>query len=119
MKSLANKILSGLTLFLAVFSANAASERGQTAWEWIEQGATILDVRTPSEFASGHIENSHNLPLQEIPSHLTKLDKSLAYVVYCRSGNRSGQAYKLLKQAGFEKVHNGGGINEMRQSKPQ
>lgn len=118
MPSFFNKILSGATLLLTVFAANAANDRASVAWQWIEQGAIILDVRTPEEFASGHIENAYNLPLQSLQYQLTNLDKSAAYVVYCRSGNRSEQALKLMNNTGFGRVHNGGGLNEMRRSTP-
>jgi len=119
MKSMLNKVLSGLTVLLTAFSANAVSERANVAWQWIENGAIIIDVRTPGEYASGHIDNADNLPLQSLTSHLSNLDKSASYVVYCRSGNRSGQALAMMKSAGFQNVHNGGGISEMLRAKSQ
>ncbi len=109
--------LSAVILFTA-FSANAASPRAQTAWEWITQGATIIDVRTPGEFSSGHLDNALNLPLQSLPEQLTSLDKSKHYVLYCRSGNRSAQAFKIMDRTGFIHIYNGGGYRELETSKP-
>lgn len=69
---------------------------------------TVLDVRTPGEFAGGHVANSVNIPLQEIPSRLGEI-KELAgpLVVCCASGGRSGQATQFLKGNGVE-CENGG-----------
>lgn len=59
---------------------------------------TIVDVRTPAEFAGGHVEGSINFPLQEIPVRVQEI-KNLAtpIVLCCASGNRSGQATQYLK----------------------
>lgn len=116
--SILQKAAQAVALFIVAFSANAASERAQTAWQWIEQGATIIDVRTPGEFASGHLEDAQNLPLQSLNQYLSDLDKSKPYVLYCRSGSRSGQAFKMMKSAGFEQLHNGGGYSELIKAKP-
>lgn len=73
--------------------------------------AKLIDVREEDEYAAGHIPNSINIPLSKIESaqgEITDLDTPL--FVYCRSGNRSGQAVAWLKQAGYSKVKNIGGI---------
>lgn len=119
MKLTFNKFAQVVTLLMASFSTNAASERAQIAWQWIEQGATIIDVRTPGEFASGHLANSQNLPLQSLAHTIKTLDKSKPYVLYCRSGNRSGQAFQIMRSAGFEQLHNGGGYGELLKAKPE
>ena len=69
--------------------------------------ATIIDVRTPDEFASGHVNGAINLPIQTIQeSDVTKLtSKDKPVVVYCRSGNRSSMAAGKLKQWGFEQIY--------------
>jgi len=75
---------------------------------------TVVDVRETGEFASGHYEGAINIPLGIITA---KLDEFRAMsgpvVVYCRSGNRSGMAMSLLKQAGLSEVYNGGGLYDM------
>ena len=75
----------------------------------------LLDVRTPAEFASGHISGATNIDFESgtFESDIQKLDKSKSYAVYCRSGNRSGQATSLMAKDGFSTVFNleGGLIN--------
>jgi rhodanese-related sulfurtransferase len=79
----------------------------------IDGGMTVLDVRTPEEYAEGHIKEAKLLPLQELEARLDELDKDTPYVLICRSGNRSGQAQEILKAAGFVKTYNTlGGMNE-------
>lgn len=70
------------------------------------QGATLLDVRTAGEFASGHIEGAMNLDFYapNFADQIAALDRTTPYFVYCRSGNRSGQTVGLMKQLGFTNV---------------
>ena len=73
--------------------------------------AVLLDVRTPEEFKQGYIPRSQNIPLQLIDNtkHVIE-DKNTPIFVYCRSGNRSGQAKTLLEAMGYANVKNIGGI---------
>lgn len=64
--------------------------------------ATIVDVRSPSEFMGGHVVGSINIPLQEIPKRLVEIKKMKNIVLCCASGNRSGQAAQFLKQNEIE-----------------
>ena len=79
-----------------------------------DPSTTVVDVRETNEFALGHFEGAINIPLGIIPFRLDEF-KSMngPIVVYCRSGNRSGMAMNLLKQAGLSEVYNGGGLNDM------
>lgn len=63
--------------------------------------ANIIDVRTPAEYASGHVPNSKNVPLQEITLRLNELKNVENLVLCCASGNRSARATVLLKQNGI------------------
>ena len=73
--------------------------------------AVLLDVRTKKEYESGHIENSENIPLQQIDKLLAKIaDKNTPLFVYCRSGNRSKQASQKLVGLEYTKVIEIGGI---------
>lgn len=63
--------------------------------------ATIIDVRTPAEFAGGHVTGSINIPLNEIPMRLTEIKNKKNIVLCCASGNRSSQATAFLKQNGI------------------
>ena len=73
-----------------------------------ESGVVILDVRTPGEFAEGYIEGAQNIDFQSgnFENEIAVLDKNVTYAVYCRSGNRSGQAAKIMHDAGFHDVYN-------------
>ena len=68
----------------------------------------ILDVRTPEEFANGYIENAINLDYYSdtFRDELNKLDKNKTYLIYCRSGNRSGKALNIMEELNFREVYN-------------
>lgn len=71
------------------------------------QNAVLVDVRTPAEFASGHILSAINIDYdnQSFESEIKKLDTSKTYFVYCRSGNRSGKAIAIMKNNGFKNIY--------------
>lgn len=78
-----------------------------------ESGVVTLDVRTPGEFNEGHIEGAQLIDFQSgnFENEIATLDKSKTYAVYCRSGSRSGQAVKVMSDAGFTSVYNlNGGV---------
>jgi rhodanese-related sulfurtransferase len=80
----------------------------------VDNGALIVDVRSPQEFASGHIDGSVNMPLDTIGSKASFLKKGGKPVITCcRSGARSGMAAEVLKEAQVE-VYNGGGWDNLR-----
>ena len=68
----------------------------------------IIDVRTPEEFASEHIENAINLDYRSetFRDELNKLDKGKTYLIYCRSGVRSGNALDVMEELNFREVYN-------------
>jgi phage shock protein E len=69
---------------------------------------TIIDVRSHAEFMGGHVSGSINIPLQEIYDHLDELkDMKQPLVLCCASGNRSGQAQRILSETGIECVNGG------------
>ena len=79
-----------------------------------KDGALIVDVRSPQEFAYGHIDGSVNIPLDTIASKVAFLSTGGKPVITCcRSGARSGMAEKILKAAGVE-VYNGGAWDNLR-----
>lgn len=75
----------------------------------------IIDVRTPEEFAQGHIAGSVNIDVasSDFVSQVSKLDKTKTYAVYCRSGNRSEVATAEMEKLGFTSLYNmtGGAID--------
>jgi phage shock protein E len=75
----------------------------------MQNGAMIVDVRSPQEFKGGHIKGAVNIPLQELQRSMGKIPKNKAVITCCASGMRSASAKSLLKSAGYQEVHNGGG----------
>jgi phage shock protein E len=76
----------------------------------------IIDVRTPEEYSSGHIDGAINIPLNVIANEIgnyTK-DKSRKIFLYCRTGSRSGQALEILKNLGYTNAENIGGYEQAR-----
>lgn len=80
-------------------------EQAQTL---IGEGVQLLDVRTEQEWNAGHLEKAVRVPVTEegfVEKAKAALDPTKPVLVYCRSGNRSEKAAKLLREAGFSKVH--------------
>ncbi|MCB1273917.1 MAG: rhodanese-like domain-containing protein [Leucobacter sp.] len=80
----------------------------------VAPGAVLLDVRTPSEYAEGHLDGAQLLDFNggELAAAIPSLDPEAEYLVYCRSGNRSGQAIALMQQAGFSHLTNLGSLEQ-------
>jgi rhodanese-related sulfurtransferase len=87
-----------------------------------EPNIVVLDVRTPGEFAQGHLANAINIDFESgyFEQEIAKLDKNATYAVYCRSGNRSGQAVKVMADLGFTDMYDmdGGVIDWAAAGKP-
>ncbi|MGL5393286.1 MAG: rhodanese-like domain-containing protein [Shewanella sp.] len=115
-------LLGLLSLAWLPLAANAAEQDPKVAWDKIAAGAMVLDVRTPAEFASGHLANAVNIPFEQVAAEFAKrgIAKDTPVVLYCRSGNRSGMATKALVAAGYTQTYNGGGYNALAgaQTKP-
>ncbi|MBK9177204.1 MAG: rhodanese-like domain-containing protein [Flavobacteriales bacterium] len=73
----------------------------------LAQDATIVDVRTKSEYAEGHVKGSINIPLDSLTQNLHRIPKGKPVITCCRSGARSGMAVDVFKGQGFE-AYNGG-----------
>ena len=71
---------------------------------------TLLDVRTPDEFASGHIADAVNISVETLGGRLAEVPKDQPVVVYCRTGRRSAEAAAILREAGYTSVYDLGGI---------
>jgi hydroxyacylglutathione hydrolase len=66
----------------------------------------VLDVRTPEEYAEGHIQGAKLIPVQVLAKHLAEVPKDKQVYVYCHSGRRSANAAKLLAEHGFTRIEN-------------
>lgn len=83
------------------------------------EGLVILDVRTPEEFAEGHLEGAEMIDFYraDFADQIADLDPDAPYLVYCRSGNRSGQTVAIMEELGFTNVTDiDGGIVSWTQS---
>lgn len=112
------KMITKILIAIAVLGLVAFVMRGRSdidspkAHALVEAGAQLVDVRSPAEFAGGHIEGAVNIPVGELSARMGELgNKSTPIVVYCRSGMRAGSAQKQLQAAGFEQVHNLGSMS--------
>lgn len=94
-----------MRIFGNIFGGNSNNDNLGTL---VNDGAFLVDVRTPGEFAEGNVKGSVNIPLDQVQNQLAKFKAKENIVVFCRSGNRSGQAKSILEQNGFNNVTNGG-----------
>lgn len=81
--------------------------------EIVNSGAFLVDVRTPGEYKGGSVKGAVNIPLDRINKELAKFKGKKNIVVFCRSGNRSGQAKMILERNGVENVFNGGTVSKV------
>ncbi|OYX84506.1 MAG: rhodanese-like domain-containing protein [Flavobacteriales bacterium 32-34-25] len=110
------KSLFAILLLFSLFSCNAQTSENIKTVEvaaFAKEIKTtpkpqILDVRTPEEFASGHIDNAQNINWQNenFVKNTEKLNKNKAVYLYCRSGKRSLKASEKLAELGFKKIYN-------------
>jgi phage shock protein E len=84
----------------------------------LAEGAVLIDVRTPGEFASGAAPGAVNIPLDEIQARISEVvpDKDKPIVLYCHSGARAAVAAKTLRRAGYANVSNVGTLSRASQA---
>lgn len=95
--------------------SSAPASGGTSAGDPDASYAAIIDVRTPAEFAEGHVAGAINLDVSaaDFAGKVAELSSSGTYLVYCRSGNRSAAAAATMREAGLT-VIDGGGLEDMR-----
>ena len=117
MKSTAALFSFAMVLTMACYSATSQTRDTITPEVLlaIEHEALIVDVRTPEEFADGHYPGAINIPHETILDGLNQLGVTadISVILYCRSGNRSGQAEQVLQQKGFTEARNAGGLEPL------
>jgi len=90
------------SLTMAGCANKGAKSRGARAKAMVAAGAVLLDVRSPGEFAGGHLPNALNIPISQLGSRIGEVPAGSKVVVYCQSGVRSRQAVSLLQKKGHE-----------------
>ncbi|MDZ7658301.1 rhodanese-like domain-containing protein [Fodinibius sp.] len=119
-------LIAMMTLFVVQACAQSEKEKSSaedtriTASEFQDQidkqPGVVIDVRTQDEYDQGHVASvDYHLDLLngDFESSLDSLDKDKTYYLYCRTGNRSGQAADLMRQKGFENIYNIGGFQDL------
>lgn len=112
-------VLSSTNMSFADHNLNPSEAESFIAENAGNENFFILDVRTPEEMTKGCIKNSLNIDFynSSFVDELSKLDKTKTYLVYCRSGRRSGESMKLMERLGFENVYNlDGGIGAWQEN---
>jgi rhodanese-related sulfurtransferase len=111
--SLVKKIMTAIALIFGVTLGVAACAPAAEPVGLVE-GTIIIDVRTPAEYATGHLDGALNIDVQgaDFAAQVSQLDPDQPYFIYCRSGNRSGQAISQMANMGFSTMINGGSVQE-------
>jgi rhodanese-related sulfurtransferase len=123
-----NRLIIGIiAMFVTSLTLTSCSSGGSSAitnvdaktfiTETQSENVQIIDVRTYSEYASGHLQGALNIDVESgaFDSGITNLDKNATYALYCRSGRRSTLAAERMAEAGFTKIinFNNGGFDQL------
>lgn len=100
-----------LDIFRNLFGGGANREE---LMEAISEGAYLVDVRSSMEFNMGSVKGAVNIPLERVRSEVKKFKGKKNVILFCASGNRSGQAKSILESNGIKNVHNGGSVGSVR-----
>lgn len=108
------KLILGVLVVAAIaflVFARRGNISGAEARKMVSNGARLVDVRSPEEFAAGHVEGSTNIPVGEVEKRIAELGaQDQPIIVYCQSGVRSARAARILKSAGYRNVHDLGAM---------
>jgi len=102
-------VLAAVTALLTGCGSGTSGAAGSSSY------SQIIDVRTPAEYASGHVSGAANIDIQDagFATAIAALPKTGTYLVYCHSGNRAGQAVEAMHAIGLT-VTSGGGLTDMQ-----
>jgi len=109
------KIVGIFAVLLLLVNFGCAQKSDASLEKLIADGAFLVDVRTPAEFAAGNVPGSVNIPLSDIEKELAQFKDKEQIIVFCKSDNRRDQAMQILNKNGFSKVTNGGTWNHVGQ----
>ncbi len=100
----------GVSRMLGSWSFPIEPEQAQ---QFLKQGATVIDVRTPQEFAQQRVAGALNVPLESLADNLDQLPSG-TLLLHCKSGMRSNMAAGLLRKKGYQEVYNLGGFDRAK-----
>jgi phage shock protein E len=110
-------IILGIGMFNFFSKSDNSNLSVEEFKEKFQEGeGVVIDVRTKNEHDEGHLaitDAQYDVMNGDFQDKLSELDKDKTYYLYCRSGNRSGQAVKIMKSEGFENVYNIGGFSNL------
>lgn len=108
MKTSKNKLWAFVAITFLIFSFSSCNSQtnGKAALPYSK--SFLVDVRTPEEFNEGTAPGAVNIPLNTVESRLAEFQGKEQIVLFCRSGNRSSQAYSILEKNGLKNIVNGG-----------
>lgn len=100
---------------MSIFSKLISSIGEGKAHANLPAEACLIDVRSPEEYASGHIEGAINIPLDRFYESIARVipDRNTPVILCCRSGMRSSQAHIILRELKYEQAHNGGSVGAL------
>lgn len=102
--------------FLFLPAEKSELNPGEFKEKFEAQSGIVIDVRTMEEYENGHLaiaDLHYDFRSGEFENKMSELDRNKTYYLYCRTGNRSGQALEKMKEAGFTKVYNIGGYEDL------
>ena len=111
--TLATRLLTLVAAIAAVFGLTVTLTGCSSQTVDMSTVTAVIDVRTPEEFATGHLDGAININWQDptFADQVSALDKDGVYIIYCRSGNRAGQAIDAMTSMGFSNLTNAGGVD--------
>jgi phage shock protein E len=103
-----------------ILSKLSSCQPGDKCWQLIEQGATVIDVRSPQEFAGGHLANAINVPLDTLAAWVAHIDNpQQVCLLYCGVGIRAQKGCDILTASGLTSVVNAGALKDLLACEPQ
>jgi len=103
------------TIILGIYTQIFSGHNQENIKEVLKKDVFLVDVRTPEEYNEGTVKGAVNIPLDQLTNDLSKFKGKQHIILFCRTGNRSGIAQKILKENGFENVYNGGGWKNLKE----
>jgi rhodanese-related sulfurtransferase len=123
MKRLSSRVVIVLVAVTAIVAAGCGGSSATSAVQKADatkaaamlDSRVVVDVRTPAEYAAGHIARAQNIDVDgaDFSSRISSLDKTAAYLVYCRSGRRSAIAAEQMAAAGFSDIVDAGAMADL------